>query len=100
MICTDTRLRCRLARCLIPSQEVPVSTVIHALGCMGRLPSSLRELLFKWMIIVYDIIDNKAPLRHVYDVILHYIQYDSLRQTVCQLLCYLTTRADGECGQL
>ena len=65
---------------------------------MGRLPSSLRELLFKWVIIIYDIIDNKAPLRHVYDVILHYIQYDSLRQVVCQLLCYLTTREEGECA--
>ena len=63
---------------------------------MGQLPPSLRQLLFKWLVLVYDIVDNKAPLHQVYDVILRYVQYDDLRQTVCQLLCYLTTREDGK----
>ena len=87
---------CRLVRCLIPSHDVPHSAVLHALGSMGQLPPSLKQLLFKWIVLVYDIIDNKAPLHKVYDVIFHHIQYDSLRPIVCQLLCYLTSREDGK----
>lgn len=63
---------------------------------MNQLPPSLKQLLFKWIVLVYDIIDNKTVLGYIYDVILHYIQYDSLRPIVCQLLCYITSRKDGE----
>lgn len=92
----DTQTQCRLVRCLIPSQDVPHSIVLQVLGSMGQLPPSLKQILFKWIVLVYDIIDNKAPIGCVYDVILHYIQYDSLRPIVCQLLCYITSRKDGE----
>lgn len=92
----DAQTQCRLVRCLIPSQDVPHSAVLEALGSMGQLAPSLKQLLFKWMVLVYDLIDNKAPLGYLYDIILHYIQYDSLRPIVCQLLCYMTSRRDGE----
>lgn len=93
---SDASTRIRLVRCLVPRGDVPHSAVLNALGSMGHLPISLRLLLFRWIVLVYDIIDDKAPLHHVYDVIFHYIQYDGLRQIVCQLLCYITTREDGE----
>ena len=93
---SDAMTCCKLVRCLVPSREVPHSVVLRALCSMGPLPVSLRLVLFKWIVLVYDVIDNTAPLRKVYDVIIHYIQYDGLRQIVCQLLCYITTRDDGE----
>ena len=74
---------------------MPHSAVLDALGSMNQLSTSLRKLLFKWIVLVYDLIDDKAPLGYVYDVIFHYVQYDSLRPIVCQLLCYITTRKDG-----
>lgn len=63
---------------------------------MGGLPLSLMKLLFQWIVLVYDIIEGQGNTLHaLYDVIMHYTQYDELRSIVCQLLCYLTRREDG-----
>lgn len=64
---------------------------------MGGQPLSLKKLLFQWIVLVYDIIEGRGTTLHaLYDVILYYVQYDELRSIVCQLLCYLTRREDGE----
>ena len=89
--------RCQVLRKLIPQTTVPMSTILTALGAMSSQPLPLEKLLFQWIVLVYDLISDRGQTLHaLYDVILYYIQYDELRSIVCQLLCYLTRREDGE----
>ena len=92
----DAPFRCRVVRCLIPKSTVPCSAVLSLLGSLNVLPLSLQQLVFKWIILVYDLIDDRDILHTVYDGLFYYLQYDALRPLVCQLLCYLTSRQDGE----
>lgn len=89
-------VRASIVRCLIPKTTVPVSALLHCLGSMHALPSSFQLILFRWMVLVYDLVDNMADFLATYDIIFRYLQYDSLRPTVSQLLCYMTTREHGK----
>lgn len=87
--------RNRVIRCLIPRSTVPHSAVLKALGCMTSLPSSpLQQLLFRWIVLTFDLVDDRGPLHAVYTAVFYFLQMDDLRPTVCQLLCYLTRRED------
>lgn len=89
----DTRTK--VLRCLIPRTTVPPVVFIRALSRMRSQQHSLRQLLFKWMVLTFDLVERKESLRAMYDVIFQYLGYDELRGPACQLLCYMTTRNHG-----
>ena len=80
----------RLIRSLLPHSHVPCLCVLKLLASLRNLPFSLQELILQWTVLVFDYIDDITPLRKVYDAVFYFLQYDNLRATVCQLLCYLT----------
>lgn len=85
----------RVLRCLIPRTTVPLFVIFRALSSMRMLSNALRTVLFRWMVLVYDLVDRKDQLRVIYDGVLQYLGYDDLRASACQLLCYMTTRSHG-----
>ena len=62
---------------------------------MRTLPLGVQHLLFKWMVLVFDLVDHGERLLPLYDAIFHFVVYDDLRAPVCQLLCFLTTKNHG-----
>jgi hypothetical protein len=88
--------RTKILRCLIPRTTVPLLVVFRALAAVRGLPHPLRILLFRWMVLVYDLVDRREQLRVIYDGFFQFLGYDDLRVSVCQLLCYMTTGSHGE----
>ena len=70
--------RSRVVRCLIPRSTISCSSALRALSGLKGLPISLQHLLFRWIVLVFDVIDDTAPLHAVYNIIMHYIQMDDL----------------------
>lgn len=69
---------------------------MRALCSMRMLPLSLQLLLFRWMVLVFDVVDDPKRFLSLYDIIFQYLGYDELRPSVCQLLCYMTKRKHGK----
>eukprot|EP00731_Ephydatia_muelleri_P030141 Em0021g664a len=90
----NEQTRARVVSCLVPRTRVPYLAVLKALGCMGTLEPFLQQLLFKWMVDVYYLIDSHAPVHAVYNAVFLYIHDEHLRPVVCQFLCYLTRKSD------
>ena len=75
---TGIASRCRAVRCLIPMTSVPHSAVLRGLGCLGSVPLSLQQLLLRWLILVFDYLDDRGPLQTLYNVFFYYLQFDEL----------------------
>jgi len=45
---------------------------------MKRFSLSLQHLVLRWILLVFDAIDDTAPLHTVYNIIMYYIQVDDL----------------------
>ncbi len=81
-----------------------------------RREHSYFQVLLRWLVLTFDLIDDPAPLHSLYTAVFYYLQVDDLvsqgiplfskytcnyvpsvsqRPTVCQLLCFLTRREDG-----
>lgn len=88
--------RIRVLRCLVPRTTVPVVVLFCALGSMRTQSLPLKLLLFRWMVLIIDLVEQRDRLQAMYDVIFQYLGYDELRAPVCQLLCYMTTRNHGK----
>jgi centromere protein I len=84
----------KLIRCLIPQEHVEQEAAVKVLSCLGvpNIAASVKALLLKWTVLVFDLLDGDHLLSCLYDVLFHFLDYDSLRPTVCQLLCYITRR--------
>lgn len=66
--------------------------MLKVLGGLHQLPIAVQQLLLRWLVLAFDLIDDLAPLRAVYDAVLYLLHFDELRPTVSQLLCLLTDR--------
>ena len=72
---------------------MPFKVVLRLLAALRSLPLSVQQLLLRWIVLTFDLVNDIAPLRAVYDVVFYHLQVDELRSVVCQLLCYLTARS-------
>lgn len=72
---------------------MPFKAILKVFAALRSLPLSVQQLLLRWIVLTFDLVDDIAPLRAVYDVMFYHLQVDELRSVVCQLLCYLTTRS-------
>ena len=79
----DASLLDRLLRDLYPAQGVPDIVVVKVVGSLGQgalkpLPS-LQAGLLKWLILVYDVIDNPNILSSLYGTLFNLLDTISLR---------------------
>lgn len=68
----------RVVRSLIPRTSVPCSAVLRLLGSLKGQTLQLQLLIIRWVILVYDVIDNKTDLRAIYGVLFYFLQVDEL----------------------
>ncbi|KAG0232922.1 hypothetical protein BGW42_007831 [Actinomortierella wolfii] len=69
----------KLVKLLLPRSHVPEDCAIKIMGCLGRYSRGVEALLLRWLIVVYDYLDNRTKLVKLYGVAFHYLSYETLR---------------------
>lgn len=85
-----------LIRNLYPATRVPDIIVIKVVGGLGhgRLkPSySAQAALLKWLIMVYDVLEDHRVLSQLYSVLFNLLDTSTLRPQLCHVLSLITRR--------
>jgi centromere protein I len=72
-----------LIRNLYPASKVPDAIVIKVVGSLGhgRVKVSLTSqgLLLKWLVMVYDVLQNQSLLSQLYSVIFNLLDTTAIR---------------------
>lgn len=86
----------RLLRCLVPRAPVTPGTVLRLLGRFGSLPMQTRQVALRFLVLAgeYGLLPELHLMRALYSVLFHYLQYETLRPLVAQLLFRITRRED------
>lgn len=81
---------------MVPQDTVAESAVLLAIGRLNS-PTFVRAaqvLFLKWLVLAFPMLDSTATLRGMYGVLFLFIDYETLRPHLCQLLYMLTRRVD------
>lgn len=85
-----------LIKILYPADQVPshlICVVVNGLGYGSRKASvSSQQLLLKWMIMVYDNLEDPSIFSSLYSVFFNLLDMNSLRADLCPLLARITRR--------
>ncbi|KAI3005720.1 hypothetical protein CBS147346_4070 [Aspergillus niger] len=85
-----------LVKNLYPLERVSSKLITRVVCCLGPAktkPSpATQALLVRWLILVYDYLDDKAHLAKLYAVLFNYLDMISLRKPLCHLLSFITRR--------
>ncbi|KAJ8303826.1 hypothetical protein KUTeg_018619 [Tegillarca granosa] len=86
----------KLIRVLIPSTYVPVGAVVKAIShmCTNKPSSAIQSLILRWILLVYDYIDDKEKIHKLYGLIFYFLENQVLMPHVCHLLFLLTRKED------
>lgn len=87
-------ISCRLIKCLIPRQLVPSSAVVIAVSriCTNKLSISIKSWLIRWILIIFNLIDDLKDVHSLYGIFFLFLESDILCPHVCLLLYYLTRK--------
>lgn len=81
---------------LYPAQRVPADVVIAVVSGLGQgktKPSSpTQTLLVKWLITIYEVLEDATVLSRLYGVLFAMLDMISLRTPICYLLSLVTRR--------
>ena len=85
-----------LAKNLYPLEKVSSKVVSRVVCCLGPSKSkpsaATQALLVKWLILVYDYLEDRNHLSRLYAVLFDLLDMLSLRKSLCHLLSVLTRR--------
>lgn len=85
-----------LIKNLYPSARVPSKVVARIVCCLGpgksRPSPATQNLLLRWLILVYDRLEDRAYLSRAYGVLFDNLDMISLRRSLCHLLSLITRR--------
>lgn len=85
-----------LAKNLYPLGKVPSKLVTRVVSCLGpskNKPSTATQaLLLKWLILVYDYLEDRNHLFKLYAALFNFLDMISLRKSLCHLLSIITRR--------
>ena len=85
-----------LIKNLYPLERVPsklVTQIVCSLGTAGNKPSpATQSLLLRWLILVFDFLDERAHLSKLYAVLFNHLTISSLRKPLCHILSFITRR--------
>jgi centromere protein I len=85
-----------LIKNLYPAEKVPSSVVTKVVCCLGpskNKPSpATQALLVRWLILVYDNLEDPSHLSKLYAVLFDHLDMVSLRRSLCHLLSMITRR--------
>ncbi|KAM5486895.1 hypothetical protein McanCB56680_001303 [Microsporum canis] len=81
---------------LYPAERVPskiVARVICSLGATKSKPSpATQNLLLRWLLLVYDSLEDQAHLGKFYSILFDNLDMISLRRPICHILSLITRR--------
>ncbi|CAI7573931.1 unnamed protein product [Penicillium palitans] len=85
-----------LIKNLYPQERIASKNVTQVVCCLGpskNKPSpATQALLLRWLILAYDIFEDRTHLAKLYAVLFNYLDMISLRKPLCHLLSLLTRR--------
>ncbi|KAJ5180210.1 hypothetical protein N7492_003420 [Penicillium capsulatum] len=85
-----------LVKNLYPQETVSSKHVTQIVCCLGPSKSkpsaATQALLVRWMIQVYDLLEEKTHLGKLYAVLFNHLDMISLRKPLCHLLSFITRR--------
>uniref|UniRef100_S4RYS4 Centromere protein I n=1 Tax=Petromyzon marinus TaxID=7757 RepID=S4RYS4_PETMA len=89
-------VKLKMVKCLIPSSVVLGSTPAIIISWMCTLSSTnnVQAWLLRWLVMVFDLIEEKETLHLLYGMIFNYVRYEKLSSYACHLLYLLTRRED------
>ncbi|KZF21343.1 Mis6 domain protein [Xylona heveae TC161] len=86
----------RIIKSLYPMENIPAHIIIKVVGCLGQgrnkpsLPT--QALLLRWLILVYETLDQPSVLSRLYGVLFGFLDMLSLRAPLCHILSIITRR--------
>ncbi|EAA58129.1 hypothetical protein AN6600.2 [Aspergillus nidulans FGSC A4] len=85
-----------LIKNLYPSERIASKLITQVVCCLGptkNKPSpATQALLLRWLILVYEFIDDRSHLSKLYAVLFNHLDMISLRKPLCHILSYITRR--------
>lgn len=88
---------CIIRDCMYPRQKVSTKIVMAIIGRFTSSQSMASNTLFqqilRWLIIVYDFLEDANIISKLYSLLLTKISYETTRQWICHLLYLSTTQA-------
>ncbi|KAK6610624.1 hypothetical protein H4I96_02222 [Botrytis cinerea] len=85
-----------LIKHLYPASKVPDAVVIKVVGALGHgkaKPSyAAQAALLKWIVLVYDVLENRKILSQLYAVLFNLLDTIALRSHLCHVLSLITRR--------
>jgi centromere protein I len=86
-----------MIRALVPQNKVPEAAAVQAIARFNHAstPRSLVPLWIEWILMVLPVMDSTDKLRNLYGVLFYWMDYETIRPSLCHLLYVLTRRQDG-----
>ncbi|KAL2855429.1 Mis6-domain-containing protein [Aspergillus pseudoustus] len=85
-----------LIKNLYPSGRITSKLITQVVCCLGptkNKPSpATQALLLRWLILVYDFLEDRSHLSKLYAVLFNHLDMLSLRKPLCHLLSFITRR--------
>ncbi|APA08264.1 hypothetical protein sscle_03g030340 [Sclerotinia sclerotiorum 1980 UF-70] len=85
-----------LIKYLYPTSKVSDSIVIKVVGSLGhgkdRPSYAAQAALLKWIVLVYDVLENQKILSQLYAVLFNLLDTIALRSQLCHVLSIITRR--------
>ncbi|KAL4976494.1 Mis6-domain-containing protein [Aspergillus desertorum] len=85
-----------LVKNLYPSERIASKLITQVVCCLGptkNKPSpATQALLLRWLILVYDVLDDRPHLSKLYTVLFSHLDMISLRKPLCHILSFITRR--------
>ncbi|KAL2871342.1 Mis6 domain protein [Aspergillus lucknowensis] len=85
-----------LIKNLYPLERITSKLITQVVCCLGptkNKPSpATQALLVRWLILVYDFLEDRSHLSKLYAVLFNHLDMISLRKPLCHLLSFITRR--------
>ncbi|XP_015715720.1 centromere protein I [Coturnix japonica] len=84
----------RLLKSLIPTSVIPESSVVSSVSmfCVSKCSSNVQLLFLRWLITMFDFIDQKEQVHALYGVFFFILNDEKLCPYICHILCLLTRK--------
>ncbi|KAM9180693.1 centromere protein I [Dugong dugon] len=84
----------RILKCLIPATLISGDSVVKAVSwfCVGKCSGSTKVLFVRWLVAMFDFINEKDKVNSLYGFFFASLQDDALCPYICHLLYLLTKK--------
>ncbi|KAA8913805.1 hypothetical protein TRICI_003113 [Trichomonascus ciferrii] len=79
---------------LLPNEPIGDDSVIRVVSCLGqdnRIPMQSKSKLLRWLVVVFDFLEDPKVVAKLYGVLFGNLKYESSRMWTCHLLFLSTT---------